>query len=147
VGWRSSMRGSGSRCDYCLLLHDCILISRCLLPTRLSHRPVYSTSPNTSHSLPRFSNNPYNLLDVPSCPLLDSTDFDFRRWRSRLKINSEKLCWQHFSHRNRHKHPSDVLCLSEGSCHNRFKDKFLHSSTSVTFHTARQQYFHKRWNA
>lgn len=59
---------SGPSCDYCLLLHDCILISPCLLSTRHSPRSVYSASLDTSHVPLRPCNNPSNFVDVPSCP-------------------------------------------------------------------------------
>jgi hypothetical protein len=74
-------------------------------------------------------------------------DFDFRRWRSRLKINSEKLCWQPFSHCACHPNLPGRTPFTEDSCYTQSRDQFSHSSTSPALHTARQQCFFKRWNA
>lgn len=132
---------SGSSCDYCLLLHDCILISPCLLSTRHSPRSVYSASLDTSHVPLRPCNNPSNFVDVPSCPsstrptsTLDDGD---RASRSILRSFAGHISPSTAAKRSR----SNVFCLFEDAWYCRFPARFLHSSTPPASHTARQQHF------
>jgi hypothetical protein len=139
---------SGSSCDYCLLLHDCILILAYSRPTRLTRptRPVQSISLDGSCHLCCWFDHSHSPFDNPSCPLLVSTStFDDGDRASRSTLRSFAGNLSPTAHTTRFS--PDILYLTEDSLYTLFRDKFSYSSTSSALHTARQQQFLKRWNA
>jgi hypothetical protein len=151
VGWRSSMRAglrSGSSCDYCLLLHDCISDSD-TLPTSCSTWPSTCTirfallqSPS-----PLLAQPCVQSVQRPIAPLLVSTSSTFddgdRASRSTLTSfagnNSPTATATGIS--------LGVLWLSEASYYTQLQHGFSYSSASPAPHSAGHKYLYKRWNA